>query len=190
MKLAFVMGGLLAAALPGAALAELHYSTFEARLLDVDVDVGAGGDVSGDGFSVAGSYEIAASLFLFGEWQDQSFDFGVDGTGLELGLGYKHEIKPDFDFVGTLSLVDQELELGSFSADDDGLALGGGIRTKLAESFELDAMLRYVDMDEAGSDTGVRLDLRYYFADKLGVSFGVDTNDNADTLHVGFRAEF
>lgn len=189
MKSAFVMGALLAAALPGTALAELHYSTFEARLIDVDVDTGAG-DVSGDGFSIAGSYEITDKLFLFGEWQDQDFDGGIDGRGLELGAGLSHEIKPDLDFVGTLSLVDQELELGPFSADDDGLALGGGIRTRLAESFELDAMLRYVDMDEAGSDTGIRLGGRYYFTDTMAVSFGMDTNDNADTMHVGFRAEF
>jgi opacity protein-like surface antigen len=190
MKRAFMMGALLAAALPGAALAELHYSTFEARLLtDIDVET-SGADVNGDGFAIAGSYEMGDKLFLFGEWQDQSFDFGIDGTGLEIGLGYKHEIKPDFDFVGTLSLVDQELEVGGFSADDDGLALGGGIRTKLAESFELDAMLRYVDMDEGGSDTGFRLGGRWYFKDTLAVSFGLDTNDNADTMHVGFRAEF
>ena len=182
MKRAFMMGALLAAALPGAALAELHYSTFEARLLtDIDVEA-SGADVNGDGFAIAGSYEMGDKLFLFGEWQDQSFDFGIDGTGLEY--------LPDFDFVGTLSLVDQELEVGGFSADDDGLALGGGVRAKVAASFELDAMLRYVDMDEGGSDTGFRLGGRWYFTDTLAVSFGLDTNDNADTMHVGFRAEF
>jgi hypothetical protein len=31
---------------------------------------------------------------------------------------------------------------------------------------------------------------RYYFKNKLAVSFGTDLNDDADTLRVGFRAEF
>lgn len=45
-------------------------------------------------------------------------------------------------------------------------------------------------MDLGGSDTGLRLKGRYYFADTMAVSLGTDFNDAADTLRLGFRAEF
>ncbi|HET8698551.1 MAG TPA: hypothetical protein VFO94_13745 [Gammaproteobacteria bacterium] len=189
MKHVFLTGVLLAAALPGAALAdELRYSNFDVSWIDVELDGPA--NVDGDGLSFAGSYELNKKLFLFGEWQDLSFDFGIDGRSLEIGAGLHHELSRNLDFVGKLSYLDSEVDLGNFSADDDGLALAGGIRTWLGTQFQLDAMLKLADFDEAGSDTGVSVMGRYYFKNKLAVSFGTDLNDDADTLRVGFRAEF
>lgn len=188
MKRSLLVGSLLAALAPGAAFAEFTYSNVEVNFIDVELDGPA--NVDGDGFEVSGSYDMSERLFLFGEWQDQSFDFGIDGKSLEFGAGLKHQISPDLDFVGTLSFVDTEVEFGGFSAEDDGLALGGGIRSRLGDSFELDAHLRWVDFDESGSDTGIGVTGRYYFTDSLAVTFGTDMFDNADTLRVGFRAEF
>jgi len=189
MKRATLIGALVLALTPGALLAEMRYTNFEVNVIDVELD-GSFVNVDGDGFEVSGSYEMNDRLFLFGEWQDQSLDFGIDGKALEFGAGMSHELNPDLDLVGTLSYVDLEVELANFTADDDGLALGGGIRSRVGTSFEIDALLRYVDFDEAGGDTGVAVTGRYYFTPKLAVSFGTDLNDNADTLRVGFRAEF
>jgi hypothetical protein len=183
-----LIGSLLLALTPGISLAELHYSNFEVSLIDVELD--GPGSVDGDGFQIAGAYELNDKFFLLGEWQDQSLDYGIDGTQIELGGGYNHELSPDLDFVGTVSYVDAEVEFAGFSADDDGLALGGGIRSRLGESFEVDAMLNWIDFDEAGSDTGVSATGRYYFNQKMALFFGMDMNDNADTMRIGFRAEF
>ena len=146
MKHAALIGSLLVAATPGISLAEFTYSNVEVSFVDVELDGPA--NVDGDGFEIAGTYDLSGRLFLFGEWQEQNLDFGIDGRSVELGAGMRHEINPDLDLVGTLSYIDTEVDLGNFSADDDGLALGGGIRTRIAESFELDALLRYVDFDE------------------------------------------
>ena len=35
----------------------------------------------------SGSYELNDQFHLFGSWQDQSLDFGIDGRSLELGGG-------------------------------------------------------------------------------------------------------
>ena len=188
MKRATLLGALLVALTPGVSVAEFTYSNVEVSFIDVELDGAA--NVDGDGFEVAGSYDLNDRIYLFGEWQDQSFDFGIDGRSIELGGGYKHELNADLDLVGTLSYVDQEVKLGNFTADDDGLALGGGIRSRLGDSFELDAFVRYVDFDQAGGDTGFGVTGRYYFTDSLALSFGTDMNDNVDTLRVGFRAEF
>lgn len=182
-----LIGSLILAATPGLALAELRYSNFEVNWIDVELDDTS---IDGDGLELVGSYELGKKMFLFGEWQDQSFDFGIDGTTFELGAGLRHELKQDLDFVGTLSYVDSELEVGNFSVDDDGLALGAGIRTELGDSFELDAMLKWVDFDDSGSDTGISLGGRYFFTNKLAISFGTDMGDNYDTLRVGFHADF
>lgn len=190
MKHAFVMGALLAVAAPGAALAdELRYSDFEVSWIDVSLD-GSPVDVDGDGLAIEGSYELNKKIFLFGEYQDQSYDFGIDGNALELGAGLHHELSRNLDFVGTLSYLDQEVKAGGFSADDNGLGIGGGIRTWLGTKFQLDAMLKWVDFDEAGSDTGVSVDGRFYFKKTLALSFGTNMTDDVNTLRVGFRAEF
>jgi len=189
MKRATLIGSLLLALMPSLSFAEMRYSGFEVSFVDVELD-SSFVNVDGDGLEIAGSYAMNDRLFLLGEWQDQSLDFGIDGTALEFGAGINHALGPDLDFVGTLSYVDIEVELAGFTADDDGLALGGGIRSRVGTSFEIDAGLRYVDFDESGSDTGVAVSGRYYFTDKFAVSFGTDLNDNADTLRVGFRAEF
>jgi len=183
MKRTALFGAVMAAlAVPGLALADMNYTNFEIDYLDLDADSG----VNGDGFQIGGSWELNDQFHLFGSWQDQSFDGGFDGETLEVGAGWNHGFSDTLDFVGTLSLVDSEIE--SFS--DDGLALGGGIRSRLGESFELDAGLKYVDFDESGSDTGISVGGRYYFNDSMALGASLDSYDDADTLRLGFRWEF
>jgi hypothetical protein len=177
-----LFGALVAAFVPGVVLADMNYTNFEIDYLDLDADSG----VNGDGFQIGGSYELNDSFHLFGSWQDQSFDGGFDGNTLEVGAGWSHAFTDTLDFVGTLSLLDTEIE--DFS--DDGLALGGGIRSRLGESFELDAGLKYVDLDESGDDTGITVGARYYFNDSMALGASLDSYDNADTLRLGFRWEF
>jgi hypothetical protein len=183
--------GLLAALAPTAIFAQegMRYTAFDVSLIDVELDSIV--DVDGDGFEVSGSYELNDKLFLLGKWQDQDLDFGIDGRSLEFGAGIHFPLSDDdLDFVATLSYVDYEVDLGNVSGDDDALALGGGIRTRIGRQFEIDALLRYIDFDEAGSDTGVLVGGRWYFADNMAISFGTELNDNSDALRVGFRAEF
>jgi opacity protein-like surface antigen len=181
MKRIALFAAIAALCAPSALLADMNYTNFEVDYLDLDGD----GGVNGDGFQIGGSWELNDQFHLFGSWQDQSFDGGFDGETLELGGGWSHEFSDTLDFVGTLSFLDAEIE--SFS--DDGLALGGGIRSRLGESFELDAGLKYVDFD-SGSDTGIELGGRYYFNDSMALGASLDSYDNADTLRLGFRWEF
>jgi hypothetical protein len=188
MKRTALCGAILAALTPNLVLAEMNYTNFEVSF--IDVELGQNSNVDGDGFELAGSYELNDRIFLFGEWQDQSLDFGIDGRSLEIGGGMAHSFSDKLDFVGSLSYVDAEVKVGSLTADDDGLALGGGIRSRVAESVELDASLKFVDFDQAGSDTGMSIGGRYYFNPSMALGASADFNDNADTLRVGFRWEF
>lgn len=188
MKRTALLSAVMAAFAPNLVLAEMNYTNFEVSLIDVEVDQGI--NVDGDGFALAGSYELNDQIHLFGEWQDQSLDFGIDGRSLELGAAYSHGFSEKLDFIGSLSYVDAEYKSGNQTADDDGLALGGGVRARLTDSVELDAGLKYVDFDNAGGDTGVSVGGRYYFNDSMALGAHADFNDNADTIRLGFRWEF
>ena len=188
MKRTILVAAIAAAFVPGVVLADMNYTGVEVNYLDLDV--GDSVSVNGDGFEFAGSWELNDQFHLFGSWQDQSLDFGIDGRTLELGGGWNHGFSDTLDFVGTLSYVDAELEAGGITASDDGLAIGGGIRSRLGDSFEIEAGLKYVDFDESGSDTGLQLGARYYFNDSMALGASIDDNDTADTLRLGFRWEF
>ena len=182
MNRTVLFGALVAAFVPGVVLADMNYTNLEVNYLDLDGDGGA----SGDGFEIGGSWELNDSFHLFGSWQDQGFDGGIDGEVLEIGGGWSHGFSDTLDFVGTLSLLDVDYGF----AGDDGLALGGGIRSRLGESFELDAGLKYVDLDESGNDTGISIGARYYFNESMALGASMDSFDDADTLRLGFRWEF
>jgi opacity protein-like surface antigen len=192
MRLAALMGSVVLTLAPVASFAadnEMSYSNVELKYLSLSLNDSTF-NVNGDGFAVSGAYEVGSKVFLLGEWQDQSYDFGVDGRQYELGVGFHHGISSTVDFVGTLSYIDSKASAGSISASDNGFGLGGGIRARLSKEFEIDAGLKYVDFDNSGSDTGLAANGRWYFKKTMALSFGIDSTDNVDIWHVGFRAEF
>jgi opacity protein-like surface antigen len=188
MKRLALTASLLLALAPAAFAEDMSYSNVELKYLDVSLSDSVF-NVNGDGFAIDGSYEITSRVFLLGEWQDLSYDFGVNGRTYELGAGFHHPISSTVDFVGTLSYLDTKVSSGGFSESDDGFGLGGGIRARLGKDFELDAGLKYVDFGN-GSDTGLHASGRWYFKKAMALSFGIDNTDNTDVWHVGFRAEF
>lgn len=187
----FKVIGVLAGALlvPSVSMAEFVYSGIEVSYIDVELDTGLG-TIDGDGYRFSGQYQMNPTTFLYGEWEDQSFDSGVDGTAYEFGAGFRHALSNSLDLVATAAYVKSEVDFQGLSADDDGLGLGGGVRAQLAPSFQVEAMVRYVDFDQSGGDTGLDILGRYYFNDRYALTLATSLNDNVDTLSFGFRAEF
>ena len=79
MKRTALFGAIVAAlaATPGVVLADMNYTNLEVNYLDLEV--GDGADINGDGFEFGGSWELNDQFHLFGSWQEQSLDFGIDG---------------------------------------------------------------------------------------------------------------
>ena len=186
-----VLFGAVAGALliPSIALAEFTYTGIEVSYVDVEFNDGVTA-LDGDGYRVGGFYEFNDSFFLLAELEDQSFDLGIDGSSTEVGVGFHHAFGSTLDFVGSASLVQEDVQVAGFGGDDDGFALGGGIRARLMDSFEVDAGLQWVDLDRGGSDTRIKLRGRYYFTDSFAFSLETEFDDDIDTLRFGFRAEF
>ena len=128
-------------------------------------------------------YPDEAYLAQVTEFVDNAAKAAALSTGTKVKIDHSGRNRAGIG-VATLSYVDGDYNVGS----DNGLALGGGVRSRLGESFEVDAGLKYVDLDE--SDTGLHVGARYYFNDTMALGASIDDNDNADTLRLGFRWEF
>ena len=73
---------------------DLSYTHGELRFVDVDTN-------GGDGFRLAGSFELEGPWHLVGAFTALDFNNNVDSTLLELGGGYVWDYSEDFDLVGT-----------------------------------------------------------------------------------------
>lgn len=185
-----VIGAALVLALaPAWAAAEFNYTNVDLRYVDIELDNGLV-DVDGTGYEIAGAYALNDQFFVLGAYESQDFDFGVDGEQIEAGFGYNHPFSANLDFVATGSLLRYEVSAAGQSVDDDAIAVGGGVRARPAEPFEVEAALKYVNYDEAGSDTAIEVLGRWYFMPNMALSVGMDLNDDFDTFRLGLRAEF
>ncbi|HTJ20382.1 MAG TPA: outer membrane beta-barrel protein [Steroidobacteraceae bacterium] len=178
-----ILSGLaaLAAALPLASHAEtMNYSYAELGYVDAELD-GGGFHVDGDGFALRGSLAVHPNYFVFANYQDLGFDGGVDTSLLEVGGGGHWPLNDKVDIIGKVGITKAEIDAGRFDADDDGLLLGARIRGIVAPKFELEAGFDYRDLDEAGDDTTIVFDGRYFFIDNLAGGLSVAIGDD-DTL--------
>ena len=97
MKLVNVMlGGLMLAAAPLAALAEdMSYSNVDLAYVETDID-GVGPSL--DGFGLRGSVGFAQNWFAFGEYSAQSVS-GVDLDTYTVGLGGHYGLADNLDLI-------------------------------------------------------------------------------------------
>ncbi len=187
-----ILSGLaaLAAVLPLASHADvMDYSFAELGYVDTELD-GDGIDVDGDGFALRGSLAVHPNFFVFAGYQDLSFDFGIDTSLLEVGGGGHWPLTDKVDIVGKLGIVKAELDVGQFNADDDGFMLGARVRGVVAPKFELEGGFDYRDLDEAGDDTTIVFEGRYFFIEQLAGGLSVSIGDDITSLGLNLRWTF
>lgn len=176
------------AVLPLAASADgFDYTFVEGGIVNTEIDTGPV-DVEGDGFGINGSFSINDDLHILAGYSDIDYDFGVDGSLVNIGLGFNTGLSQDLDFVADISYVSAEVDSGFASADEDGYSLGAGIRARTGQKVELQAGLHYVDLDD--SDTVLSVGGRYYFSDSFAFGAGLADDDNGLSWNIGVRAEF
>lgn len=152
-----------------------------------------GVDVDGDGFGIAGSFEITDSFFIaanygLGTLEEQGVELDLDTMGV--GLGWHTPLSDVIDFVGTLSYERVEASAQGFEADDDGLGLGVGLRFQASEAIEVNGGISYVDMDEGGSDTGFGLGVLYGVTENFDVGLSGDWTDDVSAYGISGRLYF
>jgi len=155
---------------------DLSYSFAELRYLDVD---------GGDGFRLAGSYELDGPWIVVGALTALDFNNNVDSTLLEIGGGYEWNYSPNFDLVGTLRLVRADIDTPGGGGDDTGFALSAGARGFIAQNIELRASVNHINLDN--SDTYLQIAGDYHFTSQIAAGISLDVAGDTDAISVGAR---
>ncbi|NNF51297.1 MAG: porin [Gammaproteobacteria bacterium] len=164
------------------------YDFFEVAYVSGDID---NPDVDGDGFSFGGSVSVHENWFLFADYTDLDFDFGVDLSLLDVGVGYRVEMSDNTDFAFTGSFVRADASGPGGSADDDGYGLSAIIRGMVNEQFELNGGISYVDLGGTdGDDTSFVLGGVYSFTDNVAFDGRIEIGDDVNLYVAGFRFYF
>jgi hypothetical protein len=190
MRKSFILGSVVALAISGQALAEdgFNYTFLDLGWANSEID---DLDVDGDGFALRGSLALTDRFHLIASYSDLDYDFDVGSQGLEIGGGLNLPLSPKLDFVGSISYLEQEVDVPGFgSVDDDGFGLGAGLRGRVAERLELTGGLQYVDFSDGGDDTAFGAGARYFFTDMFALGADVSLNDDVTTWMIGGRINF
>lgn len=130
---------------------------------DLDFDVGAGGDVSGESLSLGAGYawSLNDKVDLVGNlaWLRQEVDVNLSG-------------------------------FGSGSAEDDGFGVSGYVRARPIEQLELTGGLSFVDFDEGGDDTFFTVGARFFFTKMFAIGADISLNSDTTTYMLGGRVNF
>ena len=155
----------------------------------VDLDLGGGVDVDGDGFAFGGSFEISENMFGFASYADTGFDFSVDLTQMQLGLGWRTGLTDNTDFFARVAYVKAEIDAPVFgSLDENGYGLGIGVRSNVSDLVELYGEVAYVDLGsdaEGGSVSGGA-----YFNVSDNVALGLSASVDVDVTSYGASVRF
>jgi hypothetical protein len=187
----FVFAGLLM--LSGAvAMADgLSYSYIRANYQEVDIDLGGGLDVDGDGFGVAGSAEISDDWFIFANYSTFDFESVVDVSSLTVGAGYHSDVSSKTDWFATLGFAKAEVDVqGLGSEDDSGYAVSLGLRSMVSESFELYGSIGYADLGDGADGTAVAAGFWYTVSGSLALGLGANFDDDVTGFGAGLRLYF
>ncbi len=167
------------------------YNFIQAGYQSIEIDIGAGFDVDGDGYGLGGSFEIGDNMFAFASYATADFDFGVDLNQLQAGLGYRLGLTDNTDFFASLAYVDAEVEASGFgSVDDSGYGATIGVRSNVSDLIELFGEVAYVDFGSGGDSTAVGGGIWFNLTDSFALGLGAAFDDDVTSYGASARLYF
>lgn len=170
---------------------DLSYTYAEGGFGRMDID----GIDEGDGYFVGGSLEFGERWLGFAEYGTAEFDqsgVNADVDQLQVGFGGHFAMADNVDFVGRLAYVDQTVDVsspfGGGSVSESGHMLSAGVRGRALTKLDLMGAIEYVDLGDAGTDTGLALRGVYDFTELFSLGARVGYSD--DTSQYGMFARF
>jgi hypothetical protein len=166
-----------------------NYTYVELAYDESDYKIAGGGEIDGDGFTLAGSLELTEEWHAFATYGNADLDFGIDLDTWALGVGYAYPLRNDVDLYGRLLYVNTEADLpGPGDPDEDGLGLQARVRYRVNNELELEGGIQHFDVGD--SDTSLQAAARYYFQDNFSVGVGLTFAGDADGIGVNVRFSF
>lgn len=157
----------------------------------VDLDLGGGDSVDGDGFALGGSFEINENFFGFASYSDTGFDFSVDLTQMQLGVGWRTGLTDNTDFFVRAAYVALEIDAPGFgSLDENGYGLGIGVRGNVSELVELYGEIAYADLGSDADGTAVGGGAYFKVSDNVALGLGASVDDDVTTYGASVRFYF
>lgn len=191
MRTAVVWGAVAALGLTGPALAReegLRYTFLELAYLYADFDDTG---ISGDGPGGRVSLELTEKIHLFGSYDEQDLDFGIGIESSKAGAGLAWPVNADMDVIGRIAYARRELDIpGVERFEDTGYSAEAAVRARVTEQAELEAGIDYTDFDEAGGDTSVQVQGRYFFTERFAAGGELLFNEAGLKVGIAFRYEF
>ena len=161
-----ILGGLMLAAAPLAALAEdMSYSFVDLAYIDTDID-GVGPSL--DGFALRGSVGFAENWFAFGEYAAQSVS-GVDLDTFVAGIGGHYGLAENLD---------------------DGYLVDAALRGRVGDAVELEGGVRYTDFSDGGDATSLFVGGRFHFNQTWALGAEYQDGDDSSSILAYVRASF
>ncbi len=158
---------------------------------EVELDVGAGFDVDGDGFALGGSVEFGPQFFGFVSYSDIGFDFDVDLSQLQVGVGWKTDVSESSAFFARAAYVQAEVDVPGFGSEDEsGYGLGVGIRSNVSPLIELYAEIAYADLGDGADSTAFGGGIFFNFTEMFALGAGAATDDDVTSYGITARLYF
>lgn len=145
----------------------------------------------GDGFGVAGSYAVHENFHLFAGYEFVGFDFDVDTSQLDLGIGFNTPITPNMDIVAQAAFVRAEVDVPLVGSDsENGWSVGLGLRALPVEQLELNLGVNHVDFGDSGDDTILGAGFLYNFNESFALGLSGNWGDDTSAYQIGGRFYF
>ena len=167
------------------------YNFLEAGYQSVNLDLGGGLEFDGEGYGLRGSFEIGDNMFGFASYVDTGFDFNVDTTQLQVGLGWRTGLTDNTDFFVLAAYVDVEADAqGAGSVDQSGYVVGIGVRSNVTDLIELYGEIDYVDLGSGSDSTAVYGGIWFNFSDSFAFGLNVGVDDDLTSYGASARLNF
>ena len=166
------------------------YNFIQGGYQEIELDIGGGPDGDGDGFGVGGSVEFADNWFGFVSYSDIGFDFSIDLTQIQVGVGWNTPISDNTSFFATAGYAQVEVDIPGFGSEDEsGFALSVGLRSNVSDLIELFGSISYVDLGD-GDSTGIGGGIYFNITEAFALGLGIETDDDVTGYGANVRWYF